>query len=154
MPLHRSITFWSGLLVLAFILIAWRDSRIKVAYLHWEGRRFYFSLLNAESALWFDYHGFIPSRLPSTYSGGFAVGRERFPGDPFADPSIKTNPPCFPKPVHRFVHGPTRSIAFAHWFVLALQLLLWSALIYYRHRRINRNRTALPSPPPAQPQTD
>jgi hypothetical protein len=142
--LHRSITFWSGILVMGFLVTTWIDSRSNLSYLSW---------VNAQNSLYLEVcnHRCIFSVYYSA-GPGFPGGRSRFEwtrfpavgeraGDPF-DASSDDPAEWFPKPFLRATTAVLHETGFAHWLLLLAFALPWSALLLWRARRRKRARLA------------
>ena len=150
-PLYRSITFWSGILVMIFIAWAWRDSMKAQSSL----RRHNFNAQN----LW----GSISvEKTPLFYRGDAS----RFPLDRSGGFSVFSDTPAFPPPLilrgggeesayevpelgiyhewikQRFRYLPQDSwiVLLPHWLLLALVALPWSGLLLWRSRRLHRTQ--------------
>jgi hypothetical protein len=151
--LHRSIIFWAGLLVLAFLLIAWCDSRSKSTNLAWVsgGSSFVLGIGNDRCVLWL---GHYRSAGSSGVRSSFHFERDEVLTDPFADvlpaPPAALAPaplPWFPKAYRGTVMNGIGEIGIAHWLLVLLHITLWAALLYYRHRRIRKARDTTASLP-------
>ena len=154
LALHRSITFWSGLLVMGFVCWAWRDSFHRFGSLNYDA--------------W----------LANTANGGLLIcynGEEKYPEfdaryRTLPDPALRPNWGAFqPLAILRGQGGPepdyvTTSerkeaarnahelhsiiteeltvdrwrVFIPHWLILLVVALPWSALLYWRARRRKR----------------
>jgi hypothetical protein len=146
--LHRSFTFWSGLLVMGFVCWAWWDSYSMAAYATF--RHYY-----AESV-----HSGVTVIQRNTNSGIVAhystpevshPERTTFPtpfvlpaydGDPpdrasvEVDLTLAKNTPSYHRALgHRF----NWAILIPHWLILLAVAAVWLGLLFWRARR----RTAL-----------
>jgi len=142
--MHRSFTFWSGLLLIAFTAWAWWDSAsaISVAKLG----PFYLTHASGGVAVGYsdtypDIHHVTREKIactvvtdPESGSIGF---NHRPPEDPYA---VVTAKPLF-------YSAPGQcSVFLPHWLLMIVFLALWSAMLLWRARRRKRRMTNLELP--------
>lgn len=139
-PWFRSLTFWFGLLPLVFILWSWRDSGRAMAMATISSSHGYLMAGQTQGALMIvTSNGFRP--LDS--HNKFRVHRE--PGASFKQRRqlAKHGGWHFPRAFESFAVGETLSRArftfVAWWFVAAVHLVLWAALLWWRWRRKRRS---------------
>ncbi|MEK7951578.1 hypothetical protein [Luteolibacter soli] len=144
-PFHRSITFWSGILVIAFIGWAWWSSTRVSTFCQYQC----FELSNT--------HG--GTEINSIYSsGGFYMSTSRtltgLPSPALPAPFILrgTGSPTTPIPDRKAVsyrdhlellmhrRSPEAWIAFIpHWLTLLAFTALWTTLLHRRSKRIAKS---------------
>ncbi len=136
-PLHKSLSFWSGVLVLIALVAAWIDSHKHETYFSYlpSGARTCYIASFSEGKLWI--------RSDSHPYG--TAGLHFYHGPPYEPPelisSIGSSYPgsgLFPV-TSSAPEPPTPGIPL--WTFLPAHLALWSALLYYRHRRIKGGTT-------------
>lgn len=132
-PLHRSLSFWSGILVMSFLVWAWNDSTRHLTAMEGKLRGASILLTNHRQSM---NAGFIDRPRPSA-SWDFA----RLPateGDtPERDLSfevVELDPNIHGK------SGTLARIAIPHWLLLLFVAVLWSGLLIWRARCIRRAR--------------
>ena len=126
LALHRSVTFWSGLLVMAFIGWAWLDSLHRLCLIEngsWK-------IQNARAGI----------------AASVIVGRKP---DPIQVHVRKLEPPSPLGTFSPLDYGEqhlrgitTKSVSAPHWLILLAVAPVWLALLFWRARR--RKRTATP----------
>ena len=146
LALHRSVTFWSGILVMAFICWAWRDSNYRLAFVQ-SGDvvvTHYRSAVeiedHAENAVGFwsgvqpvgptDY---IPEWLPAPLfaHGGGVSPYSRLDGRiTLREATLELS---------QSMSVDYRVILIPHWLILLAFALPWSALLAWRWRRRQRS---------------
>jgi hypothetical protein len=130
MRLHRSATFWSGLLVLAFLLWVWQDSMRYSNHVSFAlgGRQHSIGSFAGQLD-----HVHMP--VPPAVRVKTRGSREALTGSGLKLPVI---PPAFTwKEDHGFS---IRNIAI--WVVILALIPPWLGAIYWRHRRWKRSRPA------------
>ena len=147
-PLHRSLTFWAGLLVIAFTCWAWRDSCTHVSGLQWK------QIAAANTT-----HGIIITRSADAVMP-LDHGRKPMPprrhdllSDPFPAPFLvrphASPPDSAPKQADSLLKtGLQLSINYSppgswtlylpYWIILLARLPAWSLLFLWRARRLKR----------------
>jgi len=150
LALHRSITFWSGLLVIAFIGWAWWDS---MRHSSWATNS-QIALTNEAGALWFSHHG-DGATIP-TGSARYQLKRTDLNAN---WPPLKVLPPlCFVRgsyepdldydSVDSYLDLTVQSykvlpenwwvLMIPHWLILLTVAALWLTLLFWRARRRKR----------------
>jgi hypothetical protein len=178
-PFYRSILFWSGLFILAFLLWAWLEShRSASSYTRYDpvrDRTISLSLHSSALGAMIHTNYPVPGHPDAVVVRISALGYRRIlthPDNrtpllpaPFwenryhdpqrPDPRLKYHQPEPGTKVTMILFCPTRTttLRIPFWLILAAYLPLWTGLLYYRHRRIKKRRQQF-LPPPAQPQTD
>ncbi len=135
-PFHRWKSFWLGLLVLAFLGWAW------VRSMHHTNQFSYKT--SSISTTWFGYSNF----------GSLALGSWMDPFDRVGlnIDSVGTNalPPWgrvwFPEAANLEWSGDDRTLSIAHWFLILLFLIPWSAFLGWRYQRLRRIARENPTP--------
>ena len=149
--LHRSITFWSGLLVMGFVCWAWRDSLGHDSYASWKD----LSFANSESR-------FYISQIPGQ-SSPFVAGREGAERHdlgfhslplPFVARGQGAVAPPYPDDSATFEEWTKRGwntlpvgswqLCIPTWLILLAVAIPWTALMLWRVRR--RKRAVLTAP--------
>lgn len=126
--LHRSITFWSGLLVMGFILWAWGDSMESVSSAHLRGCH----LIQAAGGV---AAGFTPDpsqplivrRIERSHEVMTTGGR--YEGFAEQKPQLVSR---WPQP-RRCAVGP--GLFLPHWLILLTVASVWLGLLFWRARR-------------------
>jgi hypothetical protein len=119
--LHRWKSFWLGILVLAFLSSGWARS---MSY--------------TDGFFWFPQH-FVLTAYQSAGQIGFAWDYSR-PPNPVStfewvhEPFSSVGEPWFPKPVVPEVYDRQLQFGIAHWLLMLLFLLPWTALLSWRVR--------------------
>jgi hypothetical protein len=120
-PLYRWKSFWLGILVLAFLIWAWGIS---------VGR--FDGLLYRHSSWWIvagQNTGFVVLKYYSTPLGGTGLDWiHESPGDAFSEYRLR---PMVPD-----LKDGRVGMAIAHWLLIVLFLVPWSAFLFRRHRRM------------------
>ena len=152
--LHRSLTFWAGLIVITFTCWAWWDSCHHDSLLYWKQ----LSAQSRHHALKISRENLFHLRRIDTArrpSGHLFHGRPRdvFPAPflvhaekalPFEKPSLST-PLKEVEQLYTNTYGPGSWCLFLpYWLILLTLLLTWTALLFLRARR---RRRALVTPP-------
>jgi len=152
LTLHRSITFWSGILVMAFICWLWRDS-FQWASAYTASRA---TLTNARGGMSMHWIG-VPSDWSGSYTpakGGLSRERDRGAKDyarlqrpfflrglgrplPPPPPAQAKSPSVYEMLVENYSHVPPRFwIIFApHWLIVLAFAALWIVLLLWRAKR-------------------
>ena len=133
---HRSVTFWSGLLVMAFVCWAWWDSLSQLSCI----RLSHGEITNAAGGVRATYagRGNLSPRMERT-SVPTIVGQDENHGVIFEVmdlPTIEWGSPWFWSG-----HG-QRQLFIPHWLILLTVAAVWLALLFWRARR--RKRTITP----------
>jgi hypothetical protein len=127
-PLHRSLTFWSGILVIGFICWAWWRS---VAHTDFVGVHRY-GISSMQSQLHIEVNRIpIWEKWPSEFNHG-----------PIPPAYRKT---AFPMPARQVVVGAPVTqmyIVIPHWLVLLLVATPWCGLLLWQKWRTGRARAA------------
>jgi hypothetical protein len=156
-PLSRSVTFWSGILVMGFISWAWRDSSRVYTIASASG----WTVQQAGSVLSIYRTGAVPNNDP--WTGRFLVDPSTAPwdgaflaepmfvrstGDPeirsrfFAASGPHSHVPRRPEAVHlrsiffSYVEG--WALLIPHWLLLLAIALPWAGLLLWRSHRMRR----------------
>ena len=157
LALHRSITFWSGILVIGFICWAWRDS----SGVHTIASASDWTLRHAGSVLSISRSDGIQNNAP--WSGRFPVESSTSPWDGafLAEPMFvrrtedpeqrsrffaASGPHSYvsrrPEAVHLFFiargHGGGWALLIPHWLLHLAVALPWTGLLLWRARRRKR----------------
>jgi hypothetical protein len=126
MRLHRSIAFWSGLLVLAFLAWAWWDSTRYWSRISFGTGTREYSIANLACRLSY-------SHVPAHPGLPVPLQWSRYPSDSFAS-ELNNHPPAFEwREENGFL---VATIAFRVLMMTAT--MAWLALIYWRYRRWKR----------------
>jgi hypothetical protein len=147
LALHRSITFWSGLLVMGFIVWAWCDSAGRYSYAYckyWKFDNGYCgAAISYSPTRRFDTQaGVLPLLvhraevlpLPLFIRGGGEILAQDPPGADDPDTTRREWIRSYMR-----VEGPeTWTWFIPHWFLLLTFALLWTALLLWRARRRKR----------------
>jgi hypothetical protein len=143
-PLHRSVTFWSGILVMGFICWAWRDSCETVSVVAYRELRsenaFSGVSITRERVM------LVPAfwgRLPPTASFDQRLPRAFFiRGNNGMRPDTALLSEASLYGYHRITkyEGPPElwALFIPHWLLLLTVALPWSALLLWRARRWKR----------------
>ena len=139
MNLHRSITFWSGLLAVFFILWAWGDSTDHLSSAHYRGAH----AVHAASGLTLGYNPdpsteFISQRLDRGYE--VMTSRGRYAG---WSEQKRMAISRWPKPL---LARKGAGVFLPYWLILLGTLGLWAGLLYWRLRRTKRKGEELRDP--------
>ncbi|WP_035614306.1 hypothetical protein [Haloferula sp. BvORR071] len=165
MPLHRSLLFWFGFLVLGFQVWVWQDSRTTYSFYRWyAGSHHSMGLISSQrSEIVLSRWRVDPDERPGVdfrqVEPGLPGGFDRnFTG------GLMDTGPWFPQPgfEHRsedyqmVVGGSVGRIEadlewwrVAHWLVVLCYLPLWLGLAMWRARRIAKARRAILGKPGA-----
>ncbi len=148
LALHRSFTFWTGLLLVTFTCWAWWDSCRNASGLYW-------GQFGAASGA----RGIVISREVAAGAGGFLLERDSaqpYPGDwpraffpaPFLVRARKTfhegipiAPPFFREMIQIKADGAgpgSWSLYLPYWLLLLALLIPWSLPLLWRARRLKR----------------
>jgi hypothetical protein len=133
-PLHRSLTFWSGILVVAFISWAWRDSIGSFTFLR-SGHAY---LTQAGSGVAVCYDGTLSTgfQMHRDYRQYKAVLNGGEIGITFlADVTGHREPIILPLPM-AVQQSYKLSVFLPHWLILLTVVLPWYGLLLWRARRI------------------
>ena len=141
-PLYRSITFSSGILVLAFICWAWCDSLRAFSFLRYGHA--HFSQAGSGVAVGYDGTLFLTHRDRRQYKAVLNGGEM---GVTFTtDVSGSLDPVVFPLPMS--VSQPNKLDFFLpHWLLLLPVVLIWTCLLLLRARRHRRTGLAVTASP-------
>lgn len=139
-PLYRSLTFWSGILVMIFLSSAWVDSNhfginlrrhvlgTQYIVVHGQNRVLLITatgpVVNSQNEM---------RRSPTKAARNFA---EAFP--PFRFRAVEARAPST-----GFVESKGHLVNFPHWLLLLAVALPWSGLLLWRARRIRRGSLAV-----------
>jgi hypothetical protein len=135
-PLHRSRTFWSGIVVLACLCGLWVDSmyRVRAMVLH--------------RGVFIESHGFLHQE------GSIDLFSQRSPGARPREPwqmAVKTSPgeeavPWFPA-LHweRQEYGTTifYGLRLPYWLVMGVVAMVWAAMLWRRRRLLRSGAAAM-----------
>lgn len=154
LPLHRSLVFWSGLLIFAFILWAWVESMKHHSSWTRYRRPDAWQIANHGSAL-----SFKKARLVPFEGTSVLVVRDGPPrwARVTEHPADRHGKRWFPSAIqwkgadryyepfdHRYLMwARPSSMAIAHWVVLLVYLPLWLGLSIWRARRIAMLRASI-----------
>jgi len=155
MKLHRSLTFWSGLLVIAALIWAWRDS-MRYGSSAWTERAGRILIANAYAGIQVIHEG-------APLSSPYGAGRREFAGDPIVVLFGALPPPVLvrkgelthernrefsarfttaaDRPVYslrewfEFISVGGMNLLIPHWLILSVFTSLWLALLGWRARR-------------------
>ena len=146
--LLRSFTLWSGVLVLAFLLWAWSDSRRN--YTSYAGFGFgtlYVgigntpSIMNTPGGMIAGYNR-RSAAGPPLWTTGLDITRSPLSATGIA-PDLAV-PLWFPPAISvdpeedDGISGRTASVSLAHWFLVLIAVSLWGFLFHLRSRRLSR----------------
>jgi hypothetical protein len=125
-PLHKWKSFWLGLLLLAFLGMAWVRTQYYVDAISWTRGPLTFGLMQDPRGV-----GYYRVELPTSLRQGFRFTRER---------TAKVAASSFPRSVTWSNEGipgliKHRSIHVAHWLLILLFLVPWLALLFWRVRK-------------------
>ena len=124
-PLYKWKSFWLGILVLGFLGWAWRDSGHHRSYAGWSRGPQDHEVFMAESRI-----GWVGTRYVNGRTGdSISYYREEMKFG-FEFPEALSWRIDF----HAFIGG-VREVKVAHWFLLLLFLVPWSAFLAWRWRR-------------------
>ncbi|MCW1917106.1 hypothetical protein OJ996_26200 [Luteolibacter sp. GHJ8] len=141
LALHRSITFWSGILLMAFICWAWWDSHNQVRNATWRAwsisngysfvtvTHFHFRGIPLITAT-YPFAATKPEILPFPY---FARGKELL-----TTPRQTNQSMTYREQVAATIEGSPKKLGKSlvpHWLLLFAVALPWSALLLWRARR-------------------
>ena len=133
-PLHRWKSFWAGILVLVFLGWAWSRSLRHLDGFLWMAPRFHLSA------------GQTAGRLELAWSASDGAWGRDFLW--ILEAAANTGEPFFPKAVNWETYPGKIQLTVAHWFLILLLLVPWSAFIRWRFRRNRRiareSTTSLP----------
>ena len=150
LALYRSITFWSGLLVMGFIGWAWRDSELHMS----RAQKGFFSVVHDHSAVsvWWDPGAPAPLALTRYPVVDSVLRSDLFPAPLYmrgnheirsareqgrhagSHPTAREDTIWFADEI-----GFNSRVWFApHWLLLLAVALSWSALLLWRARRRKR----------------
>ena len=130
-PLHRWKSFWLGIVVLAFLGCGWLRSMSHTDGFFWLPEHFMFTAFQSTGRLGFawDY-----SKPPSPLHYFQWVH----------EPISSTGEPWFPRAVVPEVYDRQFQFSIAHWFLMLLFLLAWSAFLGWRVGRMKRFEEKVP----------
>jgi hypothetical protein len=150
LALHRSITFWSGILVIAFIGWAWRDSKASISALIFHHGRIANEYAGVTVTLspWYEVNQLLPHRSATER-------RVSFEALPAPHVAHGTSTPADSNPLEPFDRrweiGEWHQASFAiyggadswllfipHWLILLAIALPWTGLLLWRARRRKR----------------
>ena len=149
MKLHRSITFWSGLLIIAFTCWAWRDSYryssfFTTGYWSWANNRGGVQLFHfgSSTAQWNGARSYNATRhlQPHLFQRAFFVrGKGEMPDPRDFDPGYDS-PSTYEWARYHYRYYPPRmwDLFIPHWLVLTPIVITWLALLAWRARRRKR----------------
>jgi hypothetical protein len=161
-PLHRTLTFQLGLFPIVILLWAWADSNhATTTWVKGDGYQDH-RIVNEGFALHYRQSRVLredPCPFGPTEPG---VPVTHFFGGIWRYPSPGPHPPWNRLPsmgaedrIERFSAVEVDAYHLPLWFILACYLPLWLGLSYWRSRsKLKRIAATLPTPPPAQPQSD
>ena len=123
-PFHRWKSFWLGVLVLVFLGWGWGRSQQHLDGFLWMAKRFHFSA------------GQIAGRVEIAWSrSDGAWGRDFLWAH---EAAAVTGEPRFPKAVNWETYPGKMQLTMAHWFLILLWLVPWSALLGWRYLRMQQ----------------
>jgi hypothetical protein len=149
--LHRSIVFWSGLLVMGFILWAWRDSyRYNSSYI-----LFRLSYSNAAGGVWLERDGISSAGWIGSRHVGPRVGLHAEPNlfqrpfflrgqdqpRPLGEDGTIFSPSNHETKTSALCYYPSDLwvLSIPHWLILLTVAALWLGLLFWRARRRNKS---------------
>lgn len=130
-PLYRWKSFWLGIVVLIFLGCGW-------------GR----SMSHTDGFFWLPKH-FIFTAFQSTGRLGFAWDYSKAPSPLHFfqwvhEPISTAGEPWFPRAVVPEIYDRQFQLGIAHWFLMLLFILVWSAFLGWRVRRMKRFEEKVP----------
>jgi hypothetical protein len=123
-PLHRWKSFWLGLLVLAFLGWSWVRSMDYVEGILWMPRHLNISAGQAFGSVSLNWDG---SRPPTPY-----------PIFSWIHEAAPAGEPWFHKAMNWETYDQQLQLTVAHWLLILLFLLTWTAFLLWRYRRMKR----------------
>ena len=123
---HRWKSFWFGVLFLAFLGWAWSRSLRHLDGFFWMAPRFHLTA------------GQTTGRVElawSASSGAWGWGESFLWIHEAAD---NAGEPLFPKAVNWETYPGKIQLTVAHWFIILVLLVPWTAFLLWRHRRMKR----------------
>lgn len=123
-PFLRWKSFWAGILVLVFLGWGWGRSRQHLDGFLWMAARFHFSA------------GQSTGRVEFAWSRSDGAWGESFL--PIHEAASNVGEPVFPKALNWETYPGQIQLTVAHWFLILLFLVSWSAFLGWRYRRIRR----------------
>ena len=137
-PFYRSLIFWSGLLVAAFIAFAWVDSRDVSTTGSFSRKGWGFGMVHSLECvdfMWTTGSAVEPSADVSRLPPGFTLLPPRWEGRS-AMPAYEVD--SFDAAWGGASALTTRHLILPHWLLLGLWCLLWGSLLLWRGIRIRR----------------
>lgn len=128
-PLHRWKSFWLGVLVLLCLGWAWARSLLHLDGFLWIAPRFH--LISGQTT----------GRIELDWATASGARGESFTW--IHDAAATTGEPLFPKAVNWETYPGQIQLTLAHWFLILIFLVSWSAFIGWRWLRIRRFEASL-----------
>lgn len=122
-PLHRSITFWSGILVMAFMGGAWVRSLRHLDGVFWQTAQSSISIGQVA--------GILEIAVDRSHRAAPHVLIQ-------SDPTDASLEPLFPRPLVLEIYEGQYQFTISHWLLLLAVMFPWSGLLVWRARRHRR----------------